>query len=76
MDKNLEAMTEALRCGNRIIEAKLVQEQGWTEDEIMDILEDIAEKRFVEMQNAGECLSVEQLDNFAGGDDYFANSKR
>lgn len=73
MKKNRKAMIEAIKSGNKIMEAQLRESEGWTEDELMDVLEDIAESQFEKMEQSGDFMSVADLDNYAGEDDYFAD---
>ncbi len=73
MEKNKKAMMEAIRSGNKLIEAQLREAEGWTEDEIMDLLEDMAELRFEQMSQSGDLMTLAELDEYAGEDDYFDN---
>ena len=73
MKKNRKAMMEAIRSSNKLIEAQLREAEGWTEDEIMDLLEDMAELRFEHMSQSGDLMTLAELDEYAGEDDYFDN---
>lgn len=73
MEKNRKAMLEAIKSGNRVMEAQLRESEGWTEDEMMDLLEDLAESQFEKMAQSGDLLSVADLDDYAGEGDYFAD---
>ena len=73
VEKNKKAMMEAIRSGNKLIEAQLREAEGWTEDEIMDLLEDMAELRFEQMSQSGDLMTLAELDEYAGEDDYFDN---
>lgn len=73
MEKNRKAMLEAIKSGNKVMEAQLRESEGWTEDEMMDLLEDLAESQFEKMAKSGDVMSVADLDEYAGEDDYFAD---
>lgn len=68
-DKNRKAMTEALISNNKLIQQQLKDREGWTDDEIDDIVEELIDRRLKELK--ADCVSVEELDAMAGGDDYF-----
>ena len=70
MEKNRKAMLEAIKSGNKVMEAQLRESEGWTEDEIMDLMSDAISDLLD--QNA-EYVTLAELDKWAGEDDYFAD---
>lgn len=73
MEKNRKAMLEAIKSGNRIMEVQLMESEGWTKDEMMDLLANLAESQFEKMAQSGDLLSVADLDDYAGERHYFVD---
>lgn len=70
MEKNRKAMLEAIKSGNKVMEAQLRESEGWTEDDMMEIK---GKAISALLHQKAERVTISELDKVAGKEDYFAN---
>lgn len=59
--KNRKLMEDAIRTDNKLLIAKLKLEEGWTDDEVDDIENDLIHKSLLELDKKGLVVPFEQL---------------
>lgn len=59
--KNRKLMEDAIRTDNKLLIAKLKLEEGWTDDEVDDIENDLIHKSLLELNKKELVVPFEQL---------------